>query len=40
MISFSEPYVFDQPYVFGLNVYYSTRVREHYDEVRAGATPT
>ena len=39
-ISFQEPYLFDQPYALGLNVYYSTRVREHYDEVRAGATPS
>ena len=40
MVSFSEPYVFDQPYTFGLSVYYSTRIREHYDEVRAGGTPS
>ena len=39
-VTFQEPYVFDQPYSFGLNLYYSTRVREHYDEVRTGATPS
>jgi outer membrane protein insertion porin family len=39
-VSFQEPYVFDQPYAFGLNLYYSTRVRENYDEVRAGGTTT
>ena len=37
-VSFQEPYLFDQPYAFGLNLYYSTRTREHYDEVRAGVT--
>jgi outer membrane protein insertion porin family len=37
-ITFQEPYLFDQPYSFGLNIYYSTRIREHYDEIRAGAT--
>jgi outer membrane protein insertion porin family len=39
-ISFVEPYLFDQPYSLGVNVYYSTRIREHYDEVRAGSTVT
>jgi outer membrane protein insertion porin family len=37
-VQFQEPYLFDLPYALGLNFYYSTRVREHYDEVRAGAT--
>lgn len=37
-IQFQEPWLFDQPYSFGSNIYYSTRVREHYDEVRAGGT--
>jgi outer membrane protein insertion porin family len=39
-VTFQEPYLFDQPYAFGFNAYYSTRVREHYDEVRAGLTPS
>lgn len=39
-ISFQEPYLFDQPYALGLNAYYSTRIYEHYDEVRSGGSPS
>ena len=35
-VTFNEPYIFDQPYSLGTNLYYSTRTREHYDEVREG----
>lgn len=39
-IQFQEPFLFDQPYGLGFNLYYQTRVYEHYDEVRSGAQPT
>ena len=39
-ITFEEPWVFDQPYSFRSDIYYSTRQREHWDETRAGASFT
>lgn len=39
-IRFYEPWLFDQPYSFGAEAYYRNRVREHYDETRAGGRLT
>jgi outer membrane protein insertion porin family len=39
-ITFEEPYLFDQPYGFRSDLYYSTRQREHWDETHAGAALT
>lgn len=39
-VQFQEPYLFDQDYSLGVNLYYSTRIYEHYDEVRSGGTTT
>jgi outer membrane protein assembly factor BamA len=39
-ITFEEPWLFDQPYSFRSDIYYSTRQREHWDETRAGAAFT
>lgn len=36
-VTFQEPYLFDQPYTFGTDIFYSTIGRENYDEVRTGA---
>lgn len=35
-VSFSEPYLFDQPYSFGSTLYYDTRIREVYNDDRVG----
>lgn len=35
-IYFAEPYVFDQPFSFSAEAYWRKRVREHYDDRRAG----
>ena len=39
-VTFEEPWMFDQPYSFRSDLYYSTRQREHWDETRAGAAFT
>jgi outer membrane protein insertion porin family len=39
-ITFEEPWVFDQPYSFRSDLYYSTRQREDWDETRGGLTLT
>jgi outer membrane protein assembly factor BamA len=39
-ITFEEPWLFDQPYSFRGDVYYTTRQREEYDETRAGGALT
>jgi outer membrane protein insertion porin family len=39
-ITFEEPWLFDQPYNFRSDVYYSTREREHWFETRTGLTET
>jgi outer membrane protein assembly factor BamA len=39
-VTFEEPYMFDQPYDFRTDFYYSTRQREDWDETRAGAALT
>jgi outer membrane protein insertion porin family len=35
-VSFTEPYLFDQPYAFNATGYYETHVRPVYDDDRAG----
>ncbi len=35
-VSFSEPYIFDQPYSFGIEGYLRNRIRENYDDDRFG----
>jgi outer membrane protein insertion porin family len=35
-VSFTEPYLFDQPYAFSATGYYETRVRPVYNDDRAG----
>lgn len=37
-ITFEEPWMFDQPYSFRSDLYYSTRRREEWDETRGGLT--
>ncbi|MEZ0265680.1 MAG: outer membrane protein assembly factor [Phycisphaerae bacterium] len=39
-ITFEEPWIFDQPFSFRTDLYYSTRQREEWDETRAGLTLT
>jgi len=39
-ITFEEPWMFDQPYSFRTDLYYSTRQREDWDETRGGLTLT
>ena len=39
-ITFEEPWMFDQPYSFRSDIYYSTRQRENWDETRTGAALT
>lgn len=39
-VTFEEPWMFDQPYGFRSDVYYSTREREHWFETRAGGALT
>jgi outer membrane protein insertion porin family len=39
-ITFEEPWMFDQPYSFRSDLYYSTRQREEWDETRAGGSLT
>lgn len=39
-ITFEEPWIFDQPYSFRTDLYYSTRQREDWDETRTGASFT
>lgn len=39
-ITFEEPWIFDQPYSFRSDLYYSTRQREDWDETRGGLSLT
>jgi outer membrane protein insertion porin family len=39
-VTFEEPWVFDQPYSFRSDLYYSTRQREQWEETRTGAAFT
>ena len=39
-VSFSDPYVFDQPYSFGVEGYLRNRIRENYNDNRYGGTVT
>jgi outer membrane protein insertion porin family len=39
-IRFTEPWIFDQPYSFTGEAYWRDRVREHWDETRAGGRVT
>ncbi|MDB5333464.1 MAG: hypothetical protein JWP03_4615 [Phycisphaerales bacterium] len=39
-ISFTEPYLFDQPYSFSNDLYLRDRLREHYDDRREGDSIT
>ena len=39
-VTFEEPWIFDQPFSFRGDAYYTTRRREEYDETRAGAALT
>jgi outer membrane protein insertion porin family len=39
-VRFTEPWLFDQPYSLTTEAYYRDRVREHYDETRAGGRVT
>jgi outer membrane protein insertion porin family len=39
-VSFTEPYLFDQPYSFNAQAYWTTRIREVYNDERAGGRLT
>jgi outer membrane protein assembly factor BamA len=39
-VSFTEPYLFDQPYSFNAQAYWNTRIREVYNDERAGGRLT
>jgi outer membrane protein assembly factor BamA len=39
-VTFEEPWMFDQPYSFRSDLYYSTRQREDWDETRGGGQLT
>jgi outer membrane protein insertion porin family len=39
-VTFEEPWIFDQPFSFRGDAYYTTRRREEYDETRAGGAIT
>lgn len=39
-IRFTEPWIFDQPYSFTGEAYWRDRIREHWDETRAGGRIT
>jgi outer membrane protein insertion porin family len=38
VVSFVEPYLFDQPYSFSASGYYETHIRPEYNDQRAGGT--